>query len=367
MKRYDDFIDPVLIHTGQHYDENMSTVFFENLGLKQPDIYLGIGSGTQASQMARMLVEFERIMAENPPHLLISIGDSNSAVAGAVIAAKSKVLVAHLESGLRSFDTSQPEEINRLMIDKISDFQLVSESSSCQNLINEGFDEKSVFFVGNVLVDVILGFDKIIQTSGIIDTLGLLDSKYALLTVHKTENIDDPRVLKNILTGAGSVAERMPVIFPCHPKTRINIDKFDLRSYFGEKGIRLVEPVGYLDFVKLESGASLVLTDSGGVQEEATFLNVPCLTLRRSTERQVTLREGTNTLVGPFSEHIVTAAESILDGNIKKGQTPKYWDGKAAERIVEVVMNIRKDIFQPESIKDGTAKIKTVREALLAK
>jgi len=364
LKRFDDFIEPTLIHTGQHYDINMSQLFFDELGLRQPDIHLATGSGSHAEQVARMLVELEKSLVENPPHLVVVIGDTNSAVAGAIVAAKCKILVAHIESGLRSFDTSQPEEVNRLIVDKISDFHFVTESSGSQNLVSEGFSEKSIFFVGNVLIDTLRNLDGKFVTREIHEKLGLQGSRYALLTVHKPENVDDPKTLKNILAGIDGIVDKIPVVFPCHPRTRINIDNFNLSSYFGENRIRLVEPVGCLDFLKLESEAALVLTDSGGIQEETTILNVPCLTLRRSTERQVTLREGTNILVGAYPEKITAAAENVLGGAVKTGTTPKYWDGRASERIVDVVLNIRKSLFQPDSIKDGTAKIKTVREAL---
>lgn len=364
MRRFDDFIDPVLVHTGQHYDSNLSALLFDDLRLKQPDIYLGVGSGTHAEQTAGILVEFEKTLAENVPHLLIVIGNTNSAVAAAMVAAKSKILVAHVESGLRSFDTAQPEEINRLIIDKITDYHFVTESSGCQNLANEGVDEKCVFFVGNVLIDTLRNLQKIAATRKLPENLDMRRGKYGLLTLHKPENVDNLKALKNILVGVHGVAQKIPVIFPCHPRTRINIDKFNLSSYFGENGIRLVEPIGALDFLKLESKAALVFTDSGGIQEETTILGIPCLTLRHSTDRQVTLREGTNILVGPYAERIAATAENILNGAIKTGSVPKYWDGNAAERIVEVVMNIRKSLFEPESVKEGTAKLKTIREAL---
>lgn len=366
MKRFDDFIDPMLVHTGQHYDSNLSGLFFDELGLRKPDIYFGVGSGTHAEQTARILTEFEKSLIESKPHLVIVIGNTNSAVAAAMVAAKSKVLVAHVESGLRSFDTSQPEEINRLIIDKISDCHFVTECTGSHNLLNEGVDEESVFFVGNVLIDTLLNLNKIASTRPLSRQFDLGNGKYGLLTLHKPENVDNPKALKNILAGVSGVTDKMPVIFPCHPRTRNNIDKFNLISYFGENGIRLVEPVGALDFLKLETEATMVFTDSGGIQEETTILNIPCLTLRKSTDRQVTLHEGTNILVGPYPEKITAAAENILNGAVKTGSTPKYWDGKAAERIVDTVMNIRKSLFEPESVKEGTAKVRKVREALVA-
>jgi len=366
MRRYDDFVDPILIHTGQHYDSNLSALFFSDLKLKQPDIYLGVGSGSYAEQTGRMLIELEKALRENTPHLVMVIGNTNSAVAASMIAAKSKILLAHVESGLRSFDNTQPEEINRLIIDRISDFHFVTESSGCQNLQNEGVGEDNVFFVGNVLIDTLRNLLKLATSRALPEQFDMKGEKYGLLTIHKPENVEDPKALKNILSGVKGISHRLPVIFPCHPRTRINIDKFHLTSYFGEKGIRLVEPAGALDFLKLESDASIVFTDSGGIQEETTILNIPCLTLRRSTDRQATVREGTNILTGPFAEHITAAAENILNGAVKHGAQPKYWDGNAAERVAEVVMTIRKNLLEADSVKKGTAKIKTVREAIVS-
>jgi len=366
MKRFNDFIDPVLVHTGQHYDESLSSLFFDDLGLSPPDIYLGIGSGNHADQTAAILTEFEKTFREIEPHLIIATGDTNSAVAAAMVAAKGKALVAHVESGLRSFNTSHPDEINRLIIDRVSDYHFVTESTAFQNLINEGYDQEQLFFVGNVSMDTLEKIRVRAFAADILDRLELRRSGYALLTIHKAENADNPAVLKNILIGVSGVAGKIPVIFPCHSQTRINIEKFNLSSYFGQDGIRLIEPAGCLDFLKLESEAALVFTDSGSIQEETTILNVPCLTLRRSTERQVTLHEGTNILVGPYPEKITAAAENILSGKVKTGTIPKYWDGKAAERIVDIIMNIRQSLFEPESVKKGTAKLKTVREALIS-
>ncbi len=220
--------------------------------------------------------------------------------------------------------------------------------------------------MGNVTIESLLTHIQIAQSRGITNQLGLEMKNYALLTLHRPENVDDSRTLKNILGAVNSVAEKVPVIFPCHPRTRLSIDKYKLSSYFDETGIRLIDPVGYLDFLKLESEAAMVLTDSGGIQEETTVLNVPCLTLRKSTERPVTLAEGTNILVGAYPEKIVAAAENILNGNVKTGKFPKYWDSRVAERIVDVFMNVRKSLFEPDSIKEGTDKIKKVREAIVA-
>jgi len=366
MKRFTDYLDPILVHTGQHYDRQLSQLFFDELKMPKPELHLGVGSGTHAVQTAGIMMEFEKVVLEDTPHLIVVVGDVNSTLACALVAAKCKILIAHIEAGLRSFDMGMPEEINRIMTDRIADFHFTTESSACQNLLNEGADESTIFFVGNVMIDSLLDHIKIARSRGILNQLGLEMKDYALLTLHRPENVDDPRTLKKILGAVNSVAERIPVIFPCHPRTRLNIDKFKLSSYFDETGIRLIDPVGYLDFLKLESEAAMVLTDSGGIQEETTVLNIPCLTLRKSTERPVTLSEGTNILVGFYPEKIVAAAENILNGNVKTGKSPKYWDGRAAERIVDVFMNIRKILFEPDSIKEGTDKVRMVREAIVA-
>jgi UDP-N-acetylglucosamine 2-epimerase (non-hydrolysing) len=366
MKRFSDYLDPLLVHTGQHYDSTLSQIIFEDIGLQKPDIQLGVGSGTHAAQTAGIMTEFEKSLAENSPHLVVVAGDSNSSLACALAAAKCGILVAHVNAGLRSYQMNDAEEVNRVVIDRISDYHFAGESTACQNLANEGMDENAVFFVGNVTIDTLLNNIKRAQSRAILKKLGLKIKEYALLTLHGPENVDDARTLENILTAVKAIAEKKPVIFPCHPRTRLNIDKFGLSSYFDSAGIRLVEPAGYLDFLKLESEALVVLTDSGGVQEETTILNVPCLTLRRSTERAVTVMEGSNIPVGPFPERIVAEAENVMRGNVKSGSIPKYWDGRAAKRIVDILLNVRKSLFEPESIKEGNGKIRTVREAIVS-
>lgn len=363
-KRFLDYLEPVLVHTGQHHDSSLSGSFFAELGMAPPDIHLGTGSGSHCQQTAAVLTEFEKSLLEIRPHLVMVFGNSDSAAAAAMAAAKGGMLVAHVESGLRFFDTSHPEEINRLIIDRVSDFHFIGESSGFQNLVNEGYDQENLYFVGNVLIDTLEKIRVKSIASEILNRLELRRSAYALLSIHQPFNVDEPSTLRNILIGVSGVARRIPVIFPCHSPIRINIDNFNLTSYFGRDGIRLIEPPGCLDFLKLESEAALVLTDSGGIQEETTILNVPCLTLRRSTDRQVTVSEGTNLLVGPYPEKIAAAAENILNGAVKTGSIPKYWDGRAAERIVDIVLNIRRTLFEPEPAKKGTAKLQTVREAL---
>ncbi len=366
MKRYHDFLEPIIVHTGQHYDHNLSGQFFADLEISQPDIHLEVGSGSHAEQTAKIMIEFEKVINEHPPHLVVVVGDVNSTLACALVAAKCKILIAHIEAGLRCGDMAMPEEINRVLTDRISDYLFPSESSGYQNLINEGMGEESVFFVGNVMIDSLMTSMEKARESQILETHGLQAKNYILLTLHRPENVDDMKILKNILVSVETIAKKTPVVFACHPRTRLNIDKFGLTSYLAAPGIRILEPLGYLDFLKLESEAALVLTDSGGIQEETTVLNVPCLTLRTSTERPVTVTEGTNTLVGSFPERIAAETEKILRGHQKAGSIPKYWDGKAGERIAEAFLKIRKSLFEPETIKEGTRKIKTVRETLAA-
>lgn len=358
MNRYHDLLEPILIHTGQHYDQKLSQLFFDDLKLPHPDIYLGVGSGSHAVQTAKIMTEFEKVILEDPPHLLLVVGDVNSTIACALVAAKCQIPIAHIEAGLRSGDMTMPEEINRVLTDRISNYLFASEISGFQNLLKEGVDERKIFYVGNVMIDSLLAHLQTARQRAILEQLGLEAGQYALLTLHRPDNVDDPRTLAHLLGAARTISEQIPVVFPCHPRTRLNIDKFALSSYFDGDNMKLAEPLGYLDFLKLESEAAFVMTDSGGIQEETTILNVPCLTLRKNTERPVTVTEGTNTLVGPYPEKIIEAAEKLIAGNYKSGGVPKYWDGKAAERIVDALLEIRLETQKPYPVKTGTARIK---------
>jgi UDP-N-acetylglucosamine 2-epimerase (non-hydrolysing) len=354
MRRYNDFLVPILVHTGQHYDQKLSQLFFDDLKLPKPDLFLGVGSGSHAVQTAKIMVEFEKIVIENRPDIVVVMGDVNSTIACAIVAAKCHIPIAHVEAGLRSFDMGMPEEINRVLTDRISDYLFVTETSGYQNLIKEGADQDRIFLVGNVMIDSLLAHLKIAQESPILAELGLEPQKFALLTLHRPDNVDDRQTITHIIEALAIISQKIPIIFPCHPRTRLNIDKFNLGSYFDEVRLRLVEPAGYLDFLKLQSAATMVLTDSGGVQEETTILNIPCLTLRKNTERPVTITEGTNILVGPFPEKIVAAAENVLNGNVKSGSIPKYWDGRAAERIVEIFLKIHENLSVSHQTKRDT-------------
>jgi UDP-N-acetylglucosamine 2-epimerase (non-hydrolysing) len=363
MRRFDDFLEPILVHTGQHYDRELSGLFFDELKMPKPDIYLGVGSASHAAQTAKIMVEFEKVILENKPHLVVVVGDVNSTLACALVAAKLRVPVAHVEAGLRSFDMGMPEEVNRILTDRISDYLFVTEKSGFQNLLQEGVPDERIFFVGNVMIDSLLSHLQSADQRPTLSNLGLTEKQYALLTLHRPDNVDDEKLLGRLLQALLLVTHKIPVIFPCHPRTRLNIEKFGLSSYFDNHRFRLIEPQGYLDFLRLQAGAAMVLTDSGGIQEETTILNIPCLTLRRSTERPVTVTDGTNTLVGPYPERIIAAAENVLAGNAKTGQAPKYWDGRASERIVDVFLKIRQELLSPHPVKPGTARIKTTEAA----
>ena len=352
----------LLVHTGQHYDDGMSDLFFRDLGLPKPDIHLGVGSGTHAEQTGRIMVEFEKVCLREKPDLVMVVGDVNSTVACALVAAKLLIPVAHVEAGLRSFDRTMPEEINRLLTDQISDFLFTTCEDANRNLLREGIAKEKIHFVGNVMIDTLRQHLQVAKKSTIIERLGLAENgrvkKYALLTLHRPSNVDDALVLKKIFRAINEIAMRIPVIFPVHPRTLSRIQEFGLNglmncveideigaTYLTKhsnkktalKRMLAMPPLGYLDFLCLMSRAALVLTDSGGIQEETTILGVPCLTLRSNTERPVTVREGTNFVVGNDPSKIKEMAFHILENGIPPRRIPRYWDGKAAERIVRVL------------------------------
>jgi len=340
----------LLVHTGQHYDEGMSGFFFRDLGLPEPDIYLGVRSGTHAEQTAQIMIAFEKVCLEKRPNLVVVVGDVNSTVACALVAAKLLIPVAHVEAGLRSFDRTMPEEINRLLTDQISDFLFTTCEDANRNLLHEGIPKEKIHFVGNVMIDTLLDHLEMAEKSEIIERLGLAQDggikKYALLTLHRPSNVDDPVVLKRLFGALNEIALKIPIIFPVHPRTLKRLQEFKLKrliNYVDKSEINVsgrviaMPPLGYLDFLCLMSKAALVLTDSGGIQEETTILGVPCLTLRNNTERPVTVREGTNFVVGNDPRRIKEKALDILENGIRRRRIPKYWDGKAAERIVKIL------------------------------
>jgi UDP-N-acetylglucosamine 2-epimerase (non-hydrolysing) len=333
MQRHPGFA-PRLVHTGQHYDASMSKVFFEELGLPEPDLHLGVGSGTHAVQTARILVAFERVLAAERPDLVLVVGDVNSTLACALAAAKLRIPVAHVEAGLRSRNLAMPEELNRLLTDRISSFLFTPSADADANLVAEGHDPAHIHRVGNVMIDTLLVHRREAETrSRVLETLRLAPRGYAVLTLHRPETVDHPERLAAALAAVSRIAAEVPVIYPVHPRTRRQLD--GAAALDGD--LRLLEPLGYLDFLKLMDHALLVLTDSGGIQEETTVLGVPCLTLREETERPITVSEGTNLVVGLDIERIVAESRKILRGEGKSGRVPELWDGRAAERIVEVL------------------------------
>jgi UDP-N-acetylglucosamine 2-epimerase (non-hydrolysing) len=320
-------IDVRLIHTGQHYDPGMSQVFFDELGLRPPDHHLGAGGGTHAEQTARVLVTLEPVLHELAPDIVVVVGDVNSTMAAALVAAKAGVQVAHVEAGLRSRDWTMPEEVNRVVTDRVSDYLLAPSADAVDNLRAEGADSSRVFLVGNVMVDTLLANLDRARDRPVLGRLGLAPGGYGVVTLHRAANVDDPSMLESLLGALGTISEECPLVLPAHPRTRERLASLRVPA-----GIRLLAPLGYLDFLALEASARLVLTDSGGVQEETTVLGVPCLTLRDNTERPITVTQGTNTVVGRDAAHIVGEARRVLrDGAAP--QKPPLWDGRAGERV----------------------------------
>ena len=322
----------MLIHTGQHYDDRMSRLFFEDLSIPRPDINLAVGSGSQAVQTAETMKRFEPVCIEHQPDWVIVVGDVNSTLACTLVSVKLGFRVAHVEAGLRSFDRSMPEEINRLLTDAVSEMLFVAERSGLENLAKEGVAPSRVHFVGNVMIDTLLRSRERAAKSQILEQLGLCEKKYAVVTLHRPGNVDHRESFCSILEALKQIAGDMPVVFPIHPRSRRNLEEMGLAERVARSsGIRLVEPLGYLDFLRLMAGAAVVLTDSGGIQEETTILSVPCLTLRDNTERPVTISQGTNRLTGNTTQRIMTAYREVLADLPVSDSMPEKWDGHAAE------------------------------------
>ncbi len=345
MNRYPETIRHILVHTGQHYDEKMSKSFFDDLGLPKPQIDLGVGSGSHAEQTAKIMVEFERVCLREKPALVMVVGDVNSTMACTITAKKLGFKVAHVEAGLRSRDMTMPEEINRLCTDVLCDYLFTTDLLANENLRKEGVSEEKIYFVGNVMIDTLLKHKRLAEGLDLSDKWGLRPQGYATLTLHRPSNVDDEAVLQGILEALTNIAQVMPIIFPIHPRTKKMIGHFGFENFFSNgskpRGIWITEPLGYLEFLHLNMHARMVLTDSGGLQEETTVLGVPCLTLRENTERPITCLEGTNVVVGNRKENILAAAGKIFKGDHPKGRVPEKWDGQAAKRIVEVILNDR--------------------------
>lgn len=339
MKRRSDQFEPLIVHTGQHYDAAMSDAFFTDLGLPKPDVYLGVGSGSHAVQTAKIMLEFEPVVLREKPDWVLVVGDVNSTIACALVCSKLGIKVAHVEAGLRSRDRTMPEEINRLLTDSISDLLLTTSQDADENLRQEGIPDEKIKFVGNVMIDSLLRNLKIAETSTVREDLNL-DGDYAVLTLHRPSNVDEKKSFTGLLGALLNISERLPVIFPAHPRTLARIGEFGLAERVANSNIKLIEPLGYLDFMRLYSGARLVLTDSGGLQEETTSLGIPCLTLRENTERPITIEMGTNLLVGTDPAKIEKTAFEILDDEDfgRNAKIPPLWDGKAAQRICEILL-----------------------------
>jgi UDP-N-acetylglucosamine 2-epimerase (non-hydrolysing) len=338
MQRHPE-IDPVLVHTGQHYDPTLSDIFFRQMGIPTPHVNLEVGSGSHAAQTAEVLKRIEPVLLEHQPDLVLVVGDVNSTIAVSLAAVKLGIPVAHVEAGLRSFDRSMPEEINRILTDALADYLFVTEEDAIQHLLKEGRPRECIYFVGNVMIDSLRHFLPIAQNSPIGDDLALRNgagwNRFAVLTLHRPSNVDSTEKLAELLGVIDSIAAQIPVIFPVHPRTQQRLAQAGIKSH---SQLKLIPPVGYLDFLCLLSKATLVLTDSGGIQEETTALGVPCLTLRENTERPITITEGTNILIGTDPAKILPAAQNILAGKGKPGRIPPLWDGHAAERIVDVLL-----------------------------
>lgn len=330
-------VEQVLVHTGQHYDANMSEVFFHQLGMPEPDINLEVGSGTHAEQTAGIMTRIEKVLIDKKPDVAVVYGDVNSTVAVALVASKLLMPVAHVEAGLRSFDRTMPEEVNRVLTDQISEFFFTPSRDGDQNLLREGIDPKKIYFVGNVMIDTLVRLlsKAAVPSEGVLDKK-VISGEYILVTLHRPSNVDDPQTLKNIIGTLAEVHRDKPVIFPIHPRTRKLLKALDIDAT--SMGMHLIDPVGYLEFLFLQKNALCVITDSGGIQEETTYLGVPCITVRENTERPVTVDIGTNVLVGRDMGLLRSELGKALEGKFKKGSVPEKWDGKVGSRIADVLV-----------------------------
>ncbi len=337
LKKNLDSFDTKLVHTGQHYDVNLSEWLFNDLGMQPPDISLGVGSGSHTQQTAKIMLGLEEAITNEKADLVVVFGDVNSTLAAAVVAAKMGVKLAHVESGLRSFDRAMPEEINRIVTDHLSDYLFVTEESGMQNLKREGIAPEKVFFTGNIMIDSLLSTMDVVKKSDVLNKLGLRTREYALMTLHRPSNVDDSGTLTEILGTIAQVSKRIPVVFPCHPRTKNNISRFGLDRVLDGCQIIITEPLGYVDFCRLTYESKFVLTDSGGIQEETTYLQIPCITMRENTERPITVTVGTNLMTGNDRTEILKAIDDILVGKSKIGAIPELWDGHTAERVVAIL------------------------------
>jgi len=339
-----DTLKPCLVHTGQHYDAAMKHAFFDQLDIPEPDVDLEVGSGTHAVQTAEIMLRFEPVLDEHKPAAILVVGDVNSTIACSLVAAKKGIPVIHVEAGLRSYDREMPEEINRVLTDQISDLLFITESGAVANLEREGISNARVHFVGNVMIDTLRHqLDNATPPgktlSHVTNNESVLENGYALLTLHRPSNVDDPVILERLLKTIQTISITLPVVFPVHPRTKACIEKAGLDGMLDGVGIIKLNPLGYKEMLGLMANARMVLTDSGGIQEETTALGVPCITLRENTERPITVEQGTNTIAGTNSEAILAAFDETMKTGGKAGQVPEKWDGQAAQRIIDVIEN----------------------------
>jgi len=338
MKKNPNDFNTIFIHTGQHYDNKMSKSFLEDLELPEPDEYLGVGSASHATQTAKIMIAFEKVIVNKKPNLVIVVGDVNSTLACALVASKMNIPIVHVEAGLRSFDRTMPEETNRVLTDQISDYLFTTCKDANDNLIKEGISEKKIHFVGNIMIQSLMKYSHRSNNSNILKEFGLKNKKYCLLTLHRPSNVDKKETFQKILRALNSIQQRIKMVFPAHPRTLKRIDEHGMKTSIDNMdNLILLNPVGYLNFLELQKKAKFIITDSGGIQEETTFFRVPCLTVRENTERPVTITQGTNTLVGLNPDRLIKESLNILNGNGKKGEIPELWDNKVAQRIVGVL------------------------------
>ena len=330
--------EPILVHTGQHYDDALSGRFFRDLDIPPPDVSLGIGGGSHAVQTAEIMKAFEPVVLERRPDAVVVVGDVNSTLACSLVAAKLRVPLVHVEAGLRSGDRSMPEEINRVLTDAVSDLLFCTEQAGVDNLLREGIDAGAIHLVGNLMVDTLLAHRARFERSSILAVLGAEHGRYGVLTLHRPSNVDDPVVLAGILEALGCIQAELPLVVPAHPRLRAALSRpAAARAVAAMERLRVIDPLGYLDFLKLVSAARVVLTDSGGLQEETTMLGVPCLTLRENTERPVTLQAGANRLAGAAAAGIVAAFRAAPPLSRRPPPAPPWWDGRSAERIAAIL------------------------------
>jgi len=329
-------IEFTLVHTGQHYDYNMSKVFFDDLGIPEPDIHLNVGSASHAIQTAKIMIEFEKVVLNEIPLLVVVVGDVNSTLACALVAKKLNIKIAHVESGLRSFDQNMPEEINRILTDQISDLLFTTEISAEVNLKREGIDHNKIYFVGNIMIDSLLRNIEKVKNLNSYEKFGLESNHYTLVTIHRPSNVDTKEDLIKIIKMLNYAQEKIKILFPIHPRTKKNLIEFGLEPLL-ESNIILTEPIGYLEFLDLMMNSRMIITDSGGIQEEASYLKIPVLTLRENTERPITIEKGTNEIIGNDFEKFKIFVDEILSDKYKKGQNIEKWDGNTAKRIAEII------------------------------